>query len=36
VSLSYQEKIDMVQFVAENSGSEKLLLAGSGCEGRIF
>lgn len=34
VSLSYQEKIDMVQFVSENNPEKKLILAGSGCEGK--
>ena len=35
VSLSYNEKIDMVQFVSENIPKDKLILAGSGCEGNI-
>eukprot|EP00111_Clytia_hemisphaerica_P016797 TCONS_00049812-protein len=33
VSLSTEEKIDMVQFVAENVESNKTILVGSGCEG---
>ena len=36
VSLSYNEKIDMVQFVSENIPKDKLILAGSGCEGNTF
>lgn len=33
VSLSHQERVEMVKFVAENVQKDKLIIAGSGCEG---
>ena len=34
VLLSRQEKVDMVRFVRHETSKEKLIIAGSGCEGK--
>ena len=34
VSLTFQEKVDTVKFVREETSKDKLILAGSGCEGK--
>ena len=36
VLLSHKERVDMVSFVRENTGIDKLIIAGSACEGTSF
>lgn len=36
VSLSHQERVEMVKFVSQNISKNKLILAGSGCEGANY
>ena len=36
VYLSNKERVEMVEFVRKEAPKEKLIIAGSGCEGQLF